>query len=164
MAVTRSRGQVRLVELVVAVFMVVAFMVLVIFFARPMRSVYLREVSDLRRLAYNLLSDLADSGVFERIVWSAFQSDATWEGRMRMVASASLPAGVLFRMEIYEVRQLAGGTVGLVRLDRGGITNVEPGVELLESEAAYYTYVCVRDPDEMRGKMLYIVLVIGYAG
>ncbi|MEM4680123.1 MAG: hypothetical protein QXL98_04185, partial [Thermofilaceae archaeon] len=74
------RGQIRLIELVLAVFMVVAVIIMVMNFTRPLRSVYLREVSDLRRLAYNLLGNLADAGAFERVVEGAFSGDSTWEG------------------------------------------------------------------------------------
>lgn len=160
---TRS-GQVRLVELTIAASMVVAVLLLVMHFTRPLRSVYIRETGDLRRLAHNLLGNLAEAGAFERALSSALKGDGTWEGRMRMLVSSSLPPGVVFRMEIYSVDVLPNATVRLVRLDRGGVTNVDQTIELLESESVHYTYTCVRDPDSVRGKMLYVVLVIGYAG
>lgn len=157
------KGQLRVVELIIAVAMVVTIMLLVMFFARPMRSVYIREVSDLRRLAYNLLNNFAEAGVFERIIDSALRGDAGWEGRMRMLVFSSLPPGIIFRMQVYRVR-VVSGTVQLERLDKGGIANVEAEVELKEGEAVHYTYVCTQDPDRMRGEILYVVLVIGYAG
>lgn len=158
------RGQVRLIELVIAVFMVVAVIVMVMHFTRPLRSVYLREVSDLRRLSYNLLQNLADAGAFDRVVAGAFSGDATWEGRMRMLISSSLPPGVVFYMEVYSIIVDENGSVRTQRLDSGGITNMKPGASLAESESIQYTYVCTRDPDTMRGRVLYIVLVVGYAG
>lgn len=158
------RGQIRLIELVLAVFMVVAVIIMVINFTRPLRSVYLREVSDLRRMAYNLLGNLADAGLFERIVDGAFTGDNTWEGRMRMVLYSNLPPGIVFSMEIYSVETGGSGLPAMRRLDSGQISNMKPGATLVESESVQYVYVCTRDPDRMRGRILYIVLVIGYAG
>lgn len=129
-----------------------------------MRSPYLRETVDLRKLGHNLLSQLADAGTFERLIYIMHLGDTTWEGRMRMLLSASLPAGILFRMEVYEIQRKKDGSLELVRLDSGGITNAAPNLKLLESESIHYTYVCVREPEQVRGKILYIVLVIGYAG
>lgn len=166
----RRKGQFRIVEIVIAVLMVVAVTLLVMFFTRPMRSPYLRETVDLRRLAHNLLSQLADAGVFELIAAVATADDGAQgdvillEGRIRMLVSASLPAGIFFRMEIYRVERTPTGSINLVQLDRGGITNVAQGIELTESESVYFTYVCVRDPDRVRGEILLIVMVIGYAG
>lgn len=153
------KGQLRLVELIIAVSMITSIMLLVAFFTRPMRSVYIREVSDLRLLAYNLLNNLAEAGVFERIIGDAVIGDKSWEGRMRMLVSSSLPPGILFEMHVYLVMIPTGELQPL-----GKITNVGPSVKLRESEAVHFTYVCTGDPDRMRGEIIYIVLVIGYAG
>lgn len=164
MALRRRRGVTRIAELVLATSMVVATILFVMFFTRPIRSVYLRETSDLRRLAYNILDNLAEAGAFERVLSSALVGDTGWEGRLRLLVSSSVPPGVLFRMEVYSAEVDASGRVELVRLDRGGVTNMDSGVSLREAESVYYTYVCVRDPDSMRGRVFYIVLVVGYAG
>ncbi|MEM4640660.1 MAG: hypothetical protein QXT93_12370 [Thermofilum sp.] len=158
------KGQFRIIELIIAVTMVVAVMLLVMFFTRPMRSVYLREVADLRSLAYNLLNNFADAGVFERILNSTQNGEKGWEGRLRMLVSSSLPPGLVFRMEIYDVKINEDGTIELKRIDEGAITNMERDTELVEAESVQYTLVCTRDPDSVRGRILYIVLVIGYAG
>lgn len=157
------KGQLRVVELTLAVSMIVMTMLLVAFFTRPMRSVYIREVSDLRLLAYNLLNNLAEAGVFERIVGDAVNGDVSWEGRMRMLVASSLPPGIVFKMQVYRVI-ISNDGLQLERLGRGAITNMDSSVELRESEAVHFTYVCTGDPDRIRGEILYIVLVIGYAG
>ncbi|MCX8180857.1 MAG: hypothetical protein N3E41_05745 [Thermofilaceae archaeon] len=159
----RSSGQMRIVELTIAVFMVVSIMLLVVYFTRPLRSIYIRETSDLRRFAFNTLNNFADAGVFERIVSSALNGDRSWEGRLRMLTSASLPPGVVFHMEVYAVDVFANATVKFRRLDSGGISNVDEVFNPYESETVNYTYACVRDPDNVRGVLLYIVMVIGYA-
>ena len=160
----RRRGVTRVVELVLATSMVVATVLFVMAFTRPIRSVYLRETSDLRRLAYNVLDNLAEAGAFERVLASALEGDASWEGRLRLLVSASLPPGVLFRMEVYSVAVGADGGVELSRLDRGGVTNADPDVAFREAESVLYTYVCVHDPDSMRGRVFHFILVVGYAG
>lgn len=160
----RRKGQLRIVELVVAISMVVSVILLVMHFTRPMRSVYLREVSDLRRLAYNLINNFAEAGVFERILDAALSGDRGWEGRLRIVVVSSLPSGIVFRMEIYRANASASGEVSLERLDTGAIANLDSDRELLEAESVHYTHVCVHDPDRVRGEILYIVLMIGYAG
>lgn len=160
----RREGQVRIVEITIAISMVISVILLVMFFSRPMRSPYLRETVDLRRLAHNLLSQLADAGAFEQIIAEALNGDVTWEGRMRLLVSASLPAGIFFRMEIYQVTRTRDGSIVFERLDKGRITNAALGTEMTESEAIYFTYVCTHDPDRMRGRILYIIMVIGYAG
>lgn len=157
------RGQFRIIELVLAVSMVVTVILLVMHFTRPMRSAYLREVGDLRRLAYNLLNNFAEAGVFERILAAALSGDEGWEGRMRMLVSSSLPPGIVFKMKIYHVKIYADGKIELQPLDSGAISNVNPETKLMEAESVHYTHVCTRDPDSVRGEILYIVLVIGYA-
>ena len=163
MAVKR-RGVTRIIELVLAAAMVVATLLFVMSFTRPIRSAYLRETSDLRRLAYNVLDNLAEAGAFERVLELALKGDAGWEGRLRFLVSTSLPPGVLFRMEVYSVSVGADGRVELVRLDRGGVANADPNVAFREAESVLYTYVCTHDPDSMRGRMFHFVLVVGYAG
>lgn len=158
------RGQFRIIELILAISMLVSVILLIMHFTRPMRSVYLREVADLRKVAYNLLNNLAEAGAFEQIIDAAFKGDMGWEGRMRMLIASSLPVGTVFRMEIHHVIVHKDGRVELQRLDSGVITNVNPDAKLLEAEAVYYTLVCTRGPDRVRGEILYIVLVIGYAG
>lgn len=164
MAVKR-KGVTRIIELVLAASMVVATIMFVIVFTRPIRSVYMREVSDLRRLAYNVLDNLAEAGAFERVLESALRGDVGWEGRLRFLISTSVPHGILFQMEVYYISFGTGASgFELVRLDKGGVTNADPGIAFAEAESVLYTYVCVRDPDSMRGRVFYFVLVVGYAG
>jgi hypothetical protein len=160
----KRKGVTRIIELVLATSMVVATIMFVMAFTRPIRSAYVRETSDLRRLAYNVLDNLAEAGAFERVLEPALKGDAGWEGRLRFLVSTSIPPGVLFRMEIYNVTVGADGKIALTRLDRGGVTNADPGIAFKEAESVQYTYVCVHDPDSMRGRVFYLVLVVGYAG
>lgn len=166
---SRRRGQIRIIEVVLATFMVVAIIMLVIAFTRPLRSVYVRETSDLRRLAYNLLNNMADNAVFEETI-SNIASNPQQPGSsctlydLAFLASASLPPGLLFKIEVYRVDfDLATGKSTLVWL--GCAANYDwENVKLLESEPVSYTYVCTGEPDRVRGVTLHIHLTIGYAG
>jgi len=149
--------------------MVVAIIMLVIAFTRPLKSVYVRETSDLRRLAYNLLNNMADNAVFERTISNIASSPQQPAGActfydLAFLASASLPPGLLFKIDVYKVDfDLSTGKSALVWL--GCAANYDwENVELLESEPVSYTYVCTGDPDKVRGITLYIQLTIGYAG
>jgi hypothetical protein len=66
MMFTKRKGQIRVIEAVLATFMVVSIILLVMAFTRPLKSVYVRETSDLRRLAYDLLNNMAENNVFEK--------------------------------------------------------------------------------------------------
>jgi len=161
------RGQVRVIELLLAAFMMTVAIIFVMNFTRPIRSIYIRETSDLRRLTYNLLNELATAGVFEDVIVRGNLSGTNWEDEMRLVLSISLPPEVLFKMEVYELRfSPVTGDITFNRLDNGRITNLENSDEakFTEAESVSYTYVVVGEPDKVRGTVLYIVLVLGFRG
>jgi hypothetical protein len=177
--VTARRGQVRVVEAVLAVFMVVAVILLLMQFTRPLRSVYIRETSDLRRLGYNLLNSMAENNVYEKVlgdlIYEANQRFSAsgkcpegWEGNrlddLAFFASTVLPQGLLFRMDVYTVHyDLAGGRAVLCPLGYAANFDVDK-VSMTEAEPIIYTYVCTGDPDRVRGSALLVHLTIGYSG
>jgi len=173
------RGQVRIVEAVLAVSMVVAVILLLMHFTRPLRSVFIRETSDLRRLGYNLLNNLAENRIYERVLsdliyaanaYFAQQGACPPGGGSRRLddlaffASAILPQGLLFRIDVYTVHHaLRNGSAVVCPL--GYAANYDVGrVALTEAEPLVYTYVCTGDPDRVRGSVLLIHLTIGYSG
>ncbi len=161
------RGQARLIELLLASFMMVVAIIFAMSFTRPVKSIYVRETSDLRRLAYNLLNDYAKAGVYERIIVMGNLTGADWEDEMRLMLSTSLPPEIVFKMEVYELRySTLTGEIRMVRLDTGRITNIKsPAItHIQEAESVSYTYVVVGKPDRVRGTVLYIVLVLGFGG
>jgi len=169
MALT-SRGQIRLIELILASLIIATSVSFALYFARPVRSIYIRETSDLRRLAYNLLNDLAMAGVYEEIIVKGNLTGRPWEDEARLFLSTSLPPEIVFYMDVYEVRLEPGG-LRLVKLNKRPITNVKSAStaeefmrKVTEAESVTYTYVCVRDPDKTRGVLLAIHLVLGFGG
>jgi len=162
----KRKGQVRLIELMLASAIIAASVAFALYFARPVRSIYIRETSDLRRLGYNLLNDFALAGVYEELIVKGNLTGRPWEDEMRLLLSMSLPPEVVFYMDVYEVKVRPGGPE-LVKLNSRPITNVE-STEFLagitEAEAITYTYVCIRDPDKTRGVVLVIHLTLGFGG
>ena len=176
---TARRGQVRVVEAVLAVFMVVAVVLLLMQFTKPLRSVYIRETSDLRRLGYNFLNSMAENNVYEKVLGNLIYEASKrfssigrcpegWEENrlndLAFFASTVLPQGLLFRVDVYTVQyDLAGGRAVLCPL--GYAANFDVGkVSMTEAEPITYTYVCTGDPDRVRGSVLLVHLTIGYSG
>jgi len=167
----RRRGQVRVVEAVLAVFMAVAVILLVMAFTRPLRSPYVRETSDLRRLAYNVLSALAQGNVFERAVdvHREPEGDECTLGGLAFAVGASLPPGLLFYIDVYRanftpssprVELVWVGCASNFVSRRGELS----ASALSEAEPITYTYVCTGEPDSVRGTVLLIQMLIGYPG
>jgi len=163
----RRRGQARLIELLLATFMMVIAIIFVMNFTRPIKSQYVRETSDLRRLAYNILNDFAKARVYERVIVKGNLSGTDWEDEMKLILSTSLPPEIVFKMEVYEMKvNPSTGEIYFSRLDSGHISNVEnfDNMTLYDAESVSYTYVVVGRPDRVRGAVLYIVLVLGFGG
>jgi len=163
---TRRRGQVRVVEAVLATFIVVAVILMVMAFTRPLKSVYIRETTDLRRLAYNLLNDMATAGVYERTVGRALVNpgDRSWADDLRLLISSTIPPELVYNMTVYRFGfNLQTGRVEFNYL--GSVANADfSSIRLYESESVTYTYVATGDPDRVRGSVIYIVLTVGFAG
>ncbi len=161
-----NRGQVRLMESVLATAVMTIALIIIMNLTIPLRSIYLRETSDLRRLAYNVLNSLSDTGVFEDIIIGGMIENRTWEDELSLFFSLSLPPNVLFKVDVYEFLILENGTTRWVKLNAKPITNLVDwkNIKLVEAEAITYTYVCVLGPDEGKGTFLKIDMVIGYGG
>ncbi|MEM0010006.1 MULTISPECIES: hypothetical protein [Thermofilum] len=169
MMFTKRKGQIRVIEAVLATFMVVSIILLVMAFTRPLKSVYVRETSDLRQLAYDLLNNMAENNVFEKTISNLGSENTQQTGEctfynLGFLASASLPPGLLFKIDIYRVDfDLASNSVNLVWI--GCASNYDwKNIKLVESEPVTYTYVCTGDPDSVRGTTLLIQMVIGFSG
>lgn len=161
-----KKGQTRVIEVVLATFIVVAVIVMVMSFTRPLKSVYIRETSDLRRLAYNLLNNMAEAGIYERVIGPALLSgSAEWNDTLNFFIMSNLPPGLVYYMSVSKVDfDYSNGAVTFVPL--GYITNPPDfySKPLYEAESLKFTYVCTSDPDAVRATVLYIEFTIGYSG
>jgi len=160
------RGQARLVEIVLATIVLTVTLVTIMNLATPLRSIYLRETSDLRRVAYNILNDFGDARIYENIIIKGNLSGSPWENELRLFISTCLPPQVIFKVDIYVLKVYRNGTLEWVKLNKEPITNVADwdSINLIEAESVTYTYVCIAEPDEARGTFLKIELTLGYGG
>lgn len=159
-------GQARIIEMVLATLVLTAALLVAMSLAAPLRSIYLRETSDLRRLAYNLLNDLADARVFEDIVVRGNLTGSDWEDELKLFVAANLPPELVFRVDVYQLKMRPDGSLEWVKLNRKPISKPEDweSARVVEAEAVSYAYVAVGAPEEGRGCLLRIDLVLGYGG
>jgi len=161
-----KRGQARIIEVMLAAIVMTITLVTIMNLTTPLRSIYLRETSDLRRVAYNILNDFGDARVYENIIIKGNLTGRLWEDELILFISVNLPPQVIFNMDVYVLKVHRNGTLEWVKLNRKPISNVENWEEanIVEAESVTYTYVCVAEPDEGRGTFLKIELTLGYGG
>jgi len=158
-----SDGQVRIVELLLATIIIAIAVIFALFFSKPIRSIYIRETSDLRRLAYNLLNNFAMAGIYENVIIRGNLTGRPWTEELRVLVSASLPPEVIYYMEIYEAK-IQSGSVKLKLM--GKVFNAPDfwSANIIEAESVTYTYVSTGEPDKTRGVVLIIHFVLGFGG
>ncbi|MCS7104308.1 MAG: hypothetical protein NZ954_01925 [Thermofilaceae archaeon] len=144
----RRKGQVRIIEATLAVFMTVALILMVMGFTRPFRSPYIRETGDLRRLAYNVLNTMAQANTFEvtlaERIWAVLDSKGRWRSadnnlrELELFLALSMPPGILYKMDVFLIN-ISGGATQLVYL--GSAANYDTtSVTLTEAEPVTFTY------------------------
>jgi len=157
-------GQIRLIEVILGVIIIVLTLITIMRLTPPQKTIYLRETSDLRRFAYNLLNTMANARVFEDIVVGGNLSGNNWEDEMKMFLSINMPPQIIFSADFYELRMNESGVIWH-KLNRKPISNTEEYLsKIVEAESVTYTYVCVGEPDRTRGTVLVIILRLGYGG
>lgn len=161
-----SRGQARVIEMILATLVMTSALLVAMSIAAPLRSIYLRETADLRRLAYNLLNDLADARVLESVVVEGNLTGSNWEDELMLFIAANLPPELVFKVDVYQLRVGADGSLEWVKLNRRPISKPEDwdAARVVEAESVSYAYVVVGAPEEGRGCFLRIDLVLGYGG
>jgi len=168
-------GQVRVVAAVIAIVVVIAAYMLASGLTRPIRSLYYRETADLRRLAYNVLDNMASAGVFEELILndpkvleaiSAHESvncsegEPGWVDRFRALLSTVLPSGLVFTARVGYYHPLPNGSLVYCKLHCKPITLGE--VRFVEAESVTYTYTTSGGAYGV--VILRVDLVVGYEG
>lgn len=157
-------GQIRLIEAMLGVIIIVLTLITIMRLTPPQKTIYLRETSDLRRFAYNLLNTMANARVFEDIVVRGNLSGRDWEDEMKMFLSINMPPQIIFSADFYELRMNESGVIRH-KLNRKPVSNTDEYLsKIVEAESVTYTYVCVGEPDRTRGTVLVIILRLGYGG
>jgi len=89
-----AKGQMRIIETIMAAFIIFAALSFMgIFAASPTSSAY--EVTDLERMGYSALHDLDQQGLLASLVYEGRWSD------LRTVLKITLPVDVYFNLRIY---------------------------------------------------------------
>ena len=166
MRANNRKGQARIIEIILATIIMTSTLVTIMNLTTPVRSIYLRESSDLRRLAYNILNDFGDARIYENIIMKGNLTGRAWEKEFKLFLSVNLPPQVLFKVDVYVLKVYNNGTTQWVRMNKEPITNVPDweNARIIEAVSVTYTYVCVAAPDETRGTFLKIELTLGYGG
>ncbi len=170
-------GQVRLISVMLSLMIIIVAFMSINNVVRPIRSLYLRETSDLRRLAYNILNDMASTGVFEKLIlskqyvreliangepYNCSLGEPAWTGELRAFLATAIPPGLVFTVEVGYYKVLPGGGIEYVPLHCSPISF--GNVSFVEAESVTYTYVSMYPPEETRSTILRIDLTLGYEG
>lgn len=169
MANRNIAGQVRLIEVLVSLVIIIVAIVLVGQITRPPGTPVIRNEEKLIKMGYNLLNYLAEKGIFEEII----DSGKGWEERMKILIESHLPCGVVFNMTIYGINATK---IDLSTLDESKLEQIKPETKLNSYSISNikdislakkivtirYTYVCTRT--EIKGTILIFDLQLGYRG
>jgi hypothetical protein len=102
MRTTRNnKGQMRVIETILASFIIVSALSFVNIFAiTPTSQKY--EVTDLEKMGYSLLHDLDQHGLLARFVYNGEWDNREWEN-LKAALRVSLPLDVYFNMTVYNL-------------------------------------------------------------
>jgi hypothetical protein len=113
-----NKGQMRVIETIIASFIIVAALAFVSIFAASPESFGL-EMKDLEKMGYSALHDLDQQGVLRQLVYNDQWSD------LRTILKITLPNDVYFNLTISD-------------LSNGQIQNV-PGVQILYGDSQAFS-------------------------
>jgi len=121
----RNKGQMRVIETLLASFIVVLALAFASIFATtPASQQY--EATELEKIGYNVLHDLDDQGLLPRFVYNAEWSN------LRSALRVTLPSDVYFNLTVYNLNS--------VRLDDGSVLYGEPLTLATSKHIASITY------------------------
>lgn len=139
----RSRGQMRVVEALLASGIIAVAMVTMINLTRAPDPYSAKSRSELAKYSYDFLMSLAEQEVFDKVVFEPGDVREDWEGLMKNMLNALLPANLIYNMTVYNMTK-TGETVEHTPL--GTVSNASPEDFRASSEAvgAEITYTSRR--------------------
>jgi len=127
----RNKGQIRVIETILASFIIVVALSFVnIFATTPSSPRY--EATDLQKVGYNVLHDLDEQGLLPRFVYKG-----DW-GSLRAALRVTLPSDVYFNMTVYDLYN--------TKLDDATIFYGDPQMFATSKNIASVTYGLVGSP------------------
>ncbi len=109
-----SRGQMRIVEALLASGIIAVAMWSMINLTKSPDPYSAKVKSEAEKYCYDFLMSLADREVYDEVIFNSTGVRQGWEGLMKNVLNALLPANTLYNMTVYNMSQ------------KGDIVEVEP--------------------------------------
>ncbi len=121
----RNKGQIRVIETILASFIVVVALTFAnIFASTPASQQY--EATDLDKLGYNVLHDLDDQGLLPRFIYNQ-----EWMN-LKSALMVTLPSDINFGLTVYDLKN--------ARVDDGSVVYGDPLVLANSKNIASITY------------------------
>jgi len=128
-----SRGQMRIVEALLASGIIAVAMWSMINLTRTPDPYSAKARDELEKYCYDFLMSLADKEVFDEVVFNSTWVRPGWEGLMKNMLNALLPANTLYNMTVCNMSK-KGDIVEEESL--GSVSNASPEDFRLSKEAA----------------------------
>lgn len=98
-----SRGQMRTVEALLASGIIAVAMWSMINLTRSPDPYSAKTMNEVEKYCYDFLMSLADREVFDEVIFNSTGVRPGWEGLMKNVLNALLPANTLYNMTVYNM-------------------------------------------------------------
>lgn len=131
------RGQFRIIEALITTFLVIGSMIIVVEMQRVPRFWVTYESEDLEDMAFNFLSEMADSVLSSELA----DPSASWETNVFWALKTMLPPTLYFNMTIYRVSLSSEVDINLDVMNRVPITNIQSEDSERIAESASATYI-----------------------
>ncbi len=142
----RNRGQMRVIETLLASIIVISALAFVnIFAVTPSSSVY--EVTDLEKMGYDLFHDLDHHGILAPLVYSEDWSN------LRAVIKLTLPIDVYFNLTVCDIKfnpinneDIVYGDIGIFETSKNTASVAYSLVGFSEKNADDYSFMAAYQP------------------
>ncbi|MEM2981067.1 MAG: hypothetical protein QW385_06890 [Thermoproteota archaeon] len=98
-----NRGQMRVVEALLASGIIAAAMITMMNLTRTPDPYSTKSRNELTRYCYDFLMNLAEEEVFDKVIFDSNGTRNEWEGLMKNMLNALLPANILYNMTVYNM-------------------------------------------------------------
>lgn len=130
------RGQFRIIEALISVAIIVSFLTASMVIQRIPRSWVSAMRGDLEEMAFNVLVEVADLGLFDSV------KTRGWELRTYLILKTLLPPSIYFNLTVYEVVLTSKYSARLEPVNMRPISNIvgESVSRIAESASACYVH------------------------
>ena len=159
-----KRAQARLVEMLLAVFIIVTAYITVQQIFRPFNVRRLRDIEELRAFGYNILDELASSRLYENIIVKGILNNEPWEDYLKVLLEQNLPPDILYSLEVYNLTVDENYQFYKKKLNTKEISNIIDFDQNIWNEVAIIEYVYTTIYEPKRGWTLVLILKLARPG